>query len=292
MMPPYNSLIVLMSPKGRRRILRVEEGKDWHSGEGVLRMADVAEKNYGDEVLTSLGHPLRIHEPTLHDLLKGVKRQTQIIYPKDIAYICLRLGAGHGRTIIEAGSGSGALTTALSWFSGPNGKIVSYEAREEFHRLARRNLTWAGVGENVELVHRDIAEGFTINGADALFLDVRTPWEYLDHALAAVRPGATFGFLLPTVNQTDELLLALERGPFDDIEISELLLRRWKTNAGRLRPDDRMIAHTGFLIFCRKQERGELFESLKPVGTRERKQIAARLERMGEDGERDADVDD
>ena len=77
----------------------------------------------------------------------GLKRQTQIIYPKDIAHICMRLGVGPGRTILEAGCGSGALTIALSWFAGPNGKIVSHDAREEFVRLARRNLDWAQVGE-------------------------------------------------------------------------------------------------------------------------------------------------
>ena len=278
-MPPFGALVIVAMPTGKRRLMRVEADRDWHSTNGVLSMQDVAAADYGEEVRTSLGLPLRLYKPGLYDLVTGIKRQTQIIYPKDIAHICLRLGVGPGRRILEAGSGSGALTLAFSWFCGPDGEVHSCEAREEFHQLARRNLSWAGLGDNVTLYHRDIAEGFPVQGVDALFLDMRTPWEHLRHVPKALRPGARLGFLLPTVEQVSALLRGLEQGPYDDIEVCELLLRRWKPLADRLRPDDRMIAHTGFLVFCRLQERTEEFESLKPAGTRERKQEAARQSR-------------
>ena len=143
-MIPYGSLVVYVTPnKDRRYIKRLEEGQDWHSNDGVLSAEAVHAANFGSEVRTSLDIPIRVLEATLHDRLKGLKRQTQIIYPKDIAYICLRLGAGPGRTIIEAGCGSGGLTTGLSWFCGPTGRVVSHEAREEFMKLARRNLELA-----------------------------------------------------------------------------------------------------------------------------------------------------
>ena len=197
-MIPYGSLVVFVTPKGRRYIKRLEEGRDWHSNDGTLPAAQVAALDFGSETSTTLGVPIRVLEATLFDRLQGIKRQTQIIYAKDIAYICLRLGAGPGRTIIEAGCGSGGLTVGFSWFCGPTGKVVSHDAREEFTRLARRNLDWAGVGGNVEL-----------------------------------------------------------------------------------HPEDRMTAHTGFLVFCRQQECSEDFESRRPMGTRERKQEAARLARLG-----------
>ena len=278
-MPPFGALVIVVPPKGKRRLVRVEENRDWQSTNGVLSMKDVAAADYGEEVRTSLGFPLRLYKPGLWDLVKGVKRQTQIVYPKDIALICLRLGVGPGRRILEAGSGSGALTLAFSWFCGPDGEVHSCEAREEFYKLARSNLNWAGLGDNVTLYHRDIAEGFPIQGADALFLDMRTPWEHLHHMPQALSPGAQLGFLLPTVEQVSALLRGLEQGPYDDIEVCELLLRRWKPLADRLRPDDRMIAHTGFLVFCRLQECSEEFEALQPSGTRERKQAAARQSR-------------
>ena len=279
-MIPYGSLFLIVTPKGKRTIKRLVEGENWQSHDGILTPEIVAAADFGDTVMTSMGRPVQLLDVTLQDLLKGIKRQTQIIYPKDIAYICMKLGAGPGRTICEAGCGSGGLTLALSWFCGPTGRVVSHEAREEFAKLARRNLDWAHVGDNVDINVRAVAEGFCVKNADALFLDVRTPWEYLDKAVEAVRPGAVFGFLLPTVMQVGELLKGLERGPFDHIEVQELLLRDWKPLADRLRPNDRMIAHTSFLVFCRHQKRNHDFDNLRPMGTREMKQKMALEKRL------------
>ena len=279
-MIPYGSLVLIVTPKGKRTIKRLVEGENWQSHDGILTPEIVAAADFGDTVMTSMGRPVQLLDVTLQDLLKGIKRQTQIIYPKDIAYICMKLGAGPGRTICEAGCGSGGLTLALSWFCGPTGRVVSHEAREEFAKLARRNLDWAHVGDNVDINVRDVAEGFCVKNADALFLVVRTPWEYLDKAVEAVRPGAVFGFLLPTVMQVGELLKGLERGPFDHIEVQELLLRDWKPLADRLRPNDRMIAHTSFLVFCRHQKRNHDFDNLRPMGTREMKQKMALEKRL------------
>lgn len=276
-MIPYGSLVLYITPRGKRHIKRLTLDENWHTNDGTLCAADVAAANYGDVVFTSEAAPIRVETVTLVDLLMGIKRQTQIIYPKDIAYICLKLGAGPGRTIVETGCGSGGLTVALSWFCGSTGKVISCDAREEFVRLARRNLDWAGLGTNVQLNHRDIAEGFPCTEADSLFLDVREPWLYLEHIPGAVKPGAVVGFLLPTVVQVAELCAGLEKGPFGEVEVSELLLRHWKPLPDRLRPQDRMTAHTGFLIFCRVQPQSQAFDSGRPRGTRERKQDAARL---------------
>jgi len=254
-MPQPGNLVYLVSPKGTRHLKRAGEGDDLHTNDGVVKAEDIIAAPYGSTVYSHLGRPYRVLKPALYDLLKGVKRQTQIIYPKEIGYICLKLGVGPGRRIIEAGSGSGGLTVALSWFAGEHGRVYTYERRPEFAALCRRNLTWAGVGDNVEQYDRDIAEGFAQQDVDALFLDVRTPWDYLDQAAAAVMPGAPLGFLLPTVNQVSDLLLGLEKGPFAEIEVLEIFLRRWKPVPERLRPDDRMVAHTGFLVFCRQQDR-------------------------------------
>lgn len=279
-MPAYGELFILVSPKGKRSLRRLMEGQDIHGTHGVVPAAAIAAVSFGSEVVSLQNVPFRILKPGLYDLIRGVRRQTQVLYPKDIGYICLRLGVGNGTRVIEAGSGSGSLTLALSWFSGESGHVYTYEARQEFFDLCRKNLEWAGVGSNVTQYNRDIAEGFDQTGADSLFLDVRTPWEYLDQVLAAVRPGGQFCFFVPTVDQISRLLLGMETRPFDDIDVEEIFIRRWKPLADRLRPDDRMIAHTGFLIFARKQEKSEAFEALKPLGTRERKQEAARLKRL------------
>ncbi|MBG0776784.1 MAG: tRNA (adenine-N1)-methyltransferase [Desulfovibrionaceae bacterium] len=254
-MPQVGELVLLISPKGKRYLRRVAEDGDFHSNDGHIAAADLVEARFGQTLRTHMDRPYRLLKPTLYDLVKGVKRQTQIIYPKDIGYICIKLGVGPGRRIIEAGSGSGSLTVAMSYFAGETGRIYTYEARPEFFKLCRRNLDWAGVGANVEQFNKDIAEGFEQTGADALFLDVRTPWDYLEQAAAAVAPGASLGFLVPTVNQVQDLVAALQAGPFAGIEIVEILVRRYKPVPERLRPEDRMVAHTGFLVFCRQQDR-------------------------------------
>ncbi|WP_273524930.1 tRNA (adenine-N1)-methyltransferase [Mailhella massiliensis] len=296
-MPQYGDLVILASPRGKRHIYRIEQGQDLHTQDGVMRACDVVEAEFGTEVRTAKGVPFRLQKPQLHDLVMGIKRQTQIMYPKDMGLICFKLGVGNGRTILEVGSGSGGFTLALSWFSGPEGHVHSFEAREEFHKLAKRNLEWAGVGKNVTLHLRDIANGFGVdapdclNGkkGDALFLDVRTPWEYLDAAREALVPGAPIAFLLPTVEQVSQLITALEIGPFEETEVCEVLVRPWKVVPGRLRPADRMSAHTAFLVFTRIQERSADWDALIPLGTRERKQEAARQARLaaarGEDPE-------
>ena len=283
-MPAYGELVIVITPRGKRMLRRVEEKQDIHTQDGILRMEDIAAASYGTEICTTLGVPFRLMRPTLNDLVKGVKRQTQILYPKDIGYICMKLGVGPNRTVIEAGTGSGSLTVALSWFSGTTGHVHTFEAREEFHKLARRNLEWAGVGENVTMHCQNIENGFgDVQDADALFLDVRTPWDYLHHIPNAVKSGAALAFLVPTVDQVSKLLLGLEQGPFDDVEVCEILIRQWKPIADRLRPEDRMIGHTGFLIFARHQERSLLWDDYRAstLGTRERKQEAARRERLG-----------
>lgn len=257
-------LVMLVSPQGKRYVRKLREGETMQTHYGLLDHETVLRAGYGETVHTHLGHTFRLIKPSLYDLVKMLKRRTQIIYPKEIGYILMKLGVAPGARVIEAGSGSGALTTALAWFVGDHGRVYTYEQREEFFKLCAENLRWAGLGERVEQFNRNIGEGFMQTEVDAVFLDVRTPWDYLDQAVAALMPGAPMGFLLPTTNQVSMLLSALEQGPFEDVEVLEILLRRYKPVAERLRPDDRMVAHTGFLVFARHEGRTGSDESSEP----------------------------
>ncbi|GAB7021821.1 tRNA (adenine-N1)-methyltransferase [Salidesulfovibrio brasiliensis] len=248
-------LVLLISRKGKRYMQKFDPEGELHTNEGRILMSDAAKAGFGRQIYSHLGKPYLVLRPTLHDLIKSVKRQTQIMYPKEIGYLMLKLGIGPGTTVVESGTGSGGLTTALAWTVGDTGKVITYERREEFYNLARKNLERVGLSHRVEQVNQDISEGFRHSGADALFLDVRTPWEYLDSIPNAVIPGAMCGFLLPTTNQVSELLFGLERGPFESPEVLEIFVRQWKPVPERLRPDDRMVAHTGFLVFARYMER-------------------------------------
>jgi tRNA (adenine57-N1/adenine58-N1)-methyltransferase len=261
-------LVLVVSPNGKRYMHALDPAKEIHTHDGRILMSDVAEAGFGGVVRSHLGHPYRILKPTVYELIKGVKRQTQIMYPKEIGYVLLKLGVQPGSRVIECGTGSGGLTLALATYVGDTGRVYTYERREEFYKLAQKNLARVGLSHRVEQHLGDIEEtGFAQTGADALFLDVRTPQDCLRHIQPAVTPGATCGFLLPTTNQVSDLLRGLEAGPFTEIEALEILVRRYKCVPDRLRPEDRMVAHTGFLVFARCMEKPEPFTRPPKVET-------------------------
>ncbi len=254
-------LVLVISPKGKRFMHAMDLAKEIHTHDGRILMSDIAEAGYGGICRSHLGHPYRILKPTVYELIKGVKRQTQIMYPKEIGYVLLKLGIQPGCRVIETGTGSAGLTLALATYVGDTGMVYTYERREEFYKLAAKNLARVGLSHRVTQHLADIeTDGFQQTEADALFLDVRVPQDCLHHIPKAVRPGAMCGFLLPTCNQVSDLLRGLEQGPFTELEALEILVRRYKTVPDRLRPEDRMVAHTGFLVFARCMEKPEPFE--------------------------------
>lgn len=190
-------------------------------------------------------------EPSLHDMLLDTQRNTQIMYPKDIGFVLVNLDIGPGKHVLEAGTGSGAFTTALAFAVGPGGRVTTYEVRPEMQKLAKKNLTRVGFEDRVVFKLRDIAEGFDEKNVDVVFLDLPNPEDYIAQTRAALKTGGYLGCILPTVNQISRLILALKKNNFAFIEVCEILLRYYKTIPQRLRPTDRMVAHTGYLIFAR-----------------------------------------
>jgi tRNA (adenine57-N1/adenine58-N1)-methyltransferase catalytic subunit len=202
-------------------------------------------------VVSHLGSPFFLIPPALGDLLRSIPRNTQILYPKEIGFILVTMGIGPGQHVVEAGTGSGALTCALAFAVGKEGRVTTYEAREEMQQMAKKNLARLGLEERVDFRLRDIGTGFDTSGADALFLDLPNPFDYMQQVREALKPGGFFGSILPTFNQVSLLLTSLRRAKFAFIDTCEILLRYYKTEPDRLRPTDRMIAHTGFLTFAR-----------------------------------------
>jgi tRNA (adenine57-N1/adenine58-N1)-methyltransferase len=173
------------------------------------------------------------------------------MFPKDIGYLLLRLNVQPGTRIIEAGTGSGGLTIALARAVRPDGQVYSYEQQDHIQRQAHDNVARLGLDPLVAFKVRDIADGFDEQNVDALFLDVRDPWSYLSQTHAALKGGGFFGAILPTTNQVAHLLNDLRRSGFSALEVVELILRPYKAVPARLRPMDRLVAHTGYLVFAR-----------------------------------------
>ncbi len=244
-------LVQLVGRDHKYRLVKLQPGAELHTHRGMLKHDDMIGKPWGSRVDSHIGRPFYLLPPSLHDVLRDTKRNSQIIFPKDIGYILLKLSITPGTTVVEAGTGSGALTTALATAVGPQGRVISYDSRADMQNLARHNLEALGLDGRVDFRLRDISQGFEETDVPSLFLDVATPHEYIGQVRAALRPGGFFGSIVPTTNQVSMLLTALERHEFEFVEVSELSLRYYKPVPERLRPTDRMVAHTGYLIFAR-----------------------------------------
>ena len=244
-------VVQLVGRDHKHFILRLTPGQQLHTHRGIFEHDALIGRTLGTEVFTHRGDPFFLLQPSTDDLIREIKRNSQIIYPKDIGFILMKLSVRPGVTVVEAGTGSGGLTTVLAQAVGPTGRVISYEVREDMQNLARKNLERVGLADRITFKLRDIAEGFEETDVYALFLDVPNPWDYTGQAYRALQSGGFFGSLVPTVNQVSELLVSMRREGFDFVEVCEVLLRYYKPVPDRLRPTDRMVAHTGFLIFGR-----------------------------------------
>ena len=250
-------LVLLVSQERKHYLIRLKPGEEWHCHRGAIQHDELIGRPLGRTVYTQHNAAFLALEPSTHDLIHELPRTTQIIYSKDAAQIALRLSLYPGRTVIEAGTGSAGLTLVMARAVMPSGRIYSYETRTESFDTARDNLSELGLLPYVTLYNEDITGGFHERDVDAVFLDLREPWYFLNHAWTALKGSGFFGALVPTTNQVSELLMGMKGLPFGDIHVEEVVQRMWKPVPGRLRPEDRMVAHSAFLVFARKIEAGD-----------------------------------
>lgn len=244
-------LVQLVGLNHKHFIIRLKTGGIFQTHRGVLKHDEMIGKPWGTQVLSHNGAPFFLLQPALGDLLRELKRNTQILYPKDIGYVMITMGIGPGMHVLEAGTGSGSLTCAFAYLVGPQGHVTTYEARTEMQDLARRNVQSLELDDRVTFKLGNVADGFEERDVDAVFLDLPNPHDYIPQVRQTLKAGGFFGCILPTANQVSQLLVALRRERFAFIDVAELILRFYKPEPNRFRPTDRMVAHTGFLIFAR-----------------------------------------
>lgn len=223
-----------------------------HTNKGYIRHGDIIGLPEGSILKTNLNKTVYVYRPTLEDLIMSVTRKTAISYPKDIPYIVFSMGLHSGSKVLEAGTGSGALTIALSYYVMPEGKVVTYEKREGFVRQAESNILKAGLLDYVEIKNKDISKGVEETDFDCAVLDLPEPWRCLEVVFNALKPGKPLCMFLPTVNQTERLARELKRYGFSKPRTVEILQRTWNVKEGATRPNFKMYGHTCFLITTRK----------------------------------------
>ncbi len=214
-------------------------------------------EEYGARIVSSMNVEFVALRPTLRDYVFKMQRRTQITYPKDIGLILIFSDAGPGSQLVEAGTGTGALTTALAYHIQPTGHLYSYEIRKEFIKLAEKNVERAGFLDHVTLKNRDITQGIEEKDIDAVVLDMATPWLVAPHAYEALKGSGLMVSFSPTIDQVQKTVEALRENSFVDIQTVECLLRGMQIEKGKTRPQTLMTGHTGYVTRARKALRNQ-----------------------------------
>ncbi|MEN2997859.1 MAG: tRNA (adenine-N1)-methyltransferase [Brevinematia bacterium] len=207
--------------------------------------------NWGDVLETNKGHKFFVLKPSIEDLVLNVKRKTNIMYPKDIGYILMNSTIKDGSKVLEVGTGSGAMTSVLAIIVGPNGKVFSFDKNEEHLENARKNIERYGLQDRVVLQLRDVAsEGFGVENADCVIVDLPEPWNIIPHAKKSLKPGSSISIVVPTVEQVQATFKSLKEHNFTRIKCVEILEREIYLREGITRPRERMVSHTVYIILA------------------------------------------
>jgi tRNA (adenine57-N1/adenine58-N1)-methyltransferase len=251
--------IVLIDRKEREYLARLEVNRPISIRGGKIAIEDVIGRDEGSIVRSSLNEPFLIFRPSLPQLIPNLPRNAQVIYPKDIGPILIWADLFPGARVVEAGLGAGALTMALLRAIGAHGQLFSYEIREDFADLARKNVArYFGATSNWTVKIGDVASDLSEIDIDRVILDLPEPWQVIGRAWTALRPGAVLLSYLPTVLQVKNLVDALrEDNRFACIETMETLMRFWHIKGMSARPQHRLVAHTGFLTVARRLADGQ-----------------------------------
>jgi tRNA (adenine57-N1/adenine58-N1)-methyltransferase len=244
-------MLLCLDPR-RTYMVKVEAGKSFHTHKGFIKLDDLIGKEFGETVQSSLGIEFTALKPSLTDYIMKSSRKTQITYPKDAALIVMFSGIGPGSRVVESGTGTGALTMALAHYVKPEGRVYSYELREEFQKNAEKNLKRANLLDFVELKSGDITDGIEERDLDAVVLDLAVPWLVVPHAYEALKPSGIIVSFSPTIDQVVKTTEALKENNFVFIETVECLMRAMQVERGKTRPHTMMTGHTGYITHARK----------------------------------------
>ena len=236
----------------RTYMIKMQAGQTFHTHKGYLKLDELIGKEYGEPIKSSMGIYFTTLKPSLTDYIMKSSRNTQIIYPKDAALIVMFSGIGPGSRVIESGTGTGSLTTALAHYVGPTGKVYTYELRREFQKNAARNLERAKLISYVEMKSGDVTLGFEERDVDAVILDLAVPWLVVPKAYTALKPSGVLVSFSPTIDQVVKTTEALRENGFVFIETIECLMRTMQVERGKTRPNTMMTGHTGYITHARK----------------------------------------
>lgn len=244
-------------PKMIQKILITKEGKkffvkdleqDYHCQYGVIAAAELKKSKAGDTLKTNTGKELRVLEPQFADMYQKIARGPQVISQKDIGTIIAETFVGKRSVVVDAGGGSGALCFFLANICK---KVVTYEIREDFAKILKANKEFLGL-KNVTIKNKSVYDGISEGNVDLITLDLPEPWNVVHHAEKALKPGGFLVSYSPTIPQVADFVNAVKKSSLIYLKTKEVIERKWEIDERKIRPFTKMLAHTGFLVFCRK----------------------------------------
>ena len=246
-----DSYVLVYRDRRRRWLIRPRDTPKLHTHLGILDVASLVGRDFGITVTTTMGDELVILEPTIEDLVMKLARKTQVIYPKDLGLMAVKLGIRSGSRVVETGTGSGATTALMAYLVQPTGMVYTYDIRPEHQEVARKNIEKLGLSKYVTFKVGDSRLGFEEKGVDAAVLDVGDPWEVVHSMREALKPSAPMAAVTPTTNQAEKLVAKMKEEGFVAVESLEILLRHLEARVGMTRPSNIMVGHTAYLTFGR-----------------------------------------
>lgn len=248
----WGELVMLLDNKDRRYLITLEADREFHSHAGYVSHSEIVGCTEGSTVASTRGANYRVFRPTLSDFVFKMPRGAQVIYPKDLGPILMLADIGPGMKVLESGVGSGALSMAMLRCGAD---IIGYEIREEFANRAQINVErflGADAMRNYRVDLRDCYEGIDERGMDRVVLDLPEPWQVAPHAAVALRPGGIILGYSPSITQVTQFRDSLAANGFVMAETIEVMNRGWYIEGQAVRPDHRMVGHTGFLTTARR----------------------------------------
>ena len=246
-----DSYVLVYRDRRRRWLVRPRDTPKLHTHLGVLDVSALVGKDYGVRASTTMGDELAILRPTIEDLTMKLARKTQVIYPKDLGLMVVKLGVRSGSKVVETGTGSGATTALLAYLVQPGGMVWTYDINPDFQSVAKKNIEKLGLSDFVAFRSADSRLGFGEGGFDAGVLDVGDPWEVVASMKASLKPSAPMAAVTPTTNQAEKLVAKMKDEGFVAVETVEILLRHLEARVGMTRPSNIMVGHTAYLTFGR-----------------------------------------
>ncbi|MDO5823176.1 tRNA (adenine-N1)-methyltransferase [Methanobrevibacter sp.] len=240
---------MILDERGKKYVLK--PGEEFQSDLGIVSADVLDNADIGDEVKSHLDHTFKIVKPNINDFIDVMDRRCSILLKKDIGLVLAHTGLGSGSRVVDAGTGAGAIALNFGNVVGSEGEVFTYEIREDFAEVARKNIEKFGI-TNVHVKNQDIKDGINEDNIDLIFLDLPKPFEIFEEVMDSLNVGGWLAVYAPYIDQAEISHRIAKKLGFYDIEIIEILERGLEVRPQGVRPKTRMVGHSGYIVFARK----------------------------------------